>query len=125
MPLYPARRLCALSGISYRQADYWTTNGLLHPTAVLSNGMPSPKSRYQSAYPLTAHNPGTGFTRQYAAREVSVAYVMRYLTADAHLPVFRAALVARAYVEDGTTDHVLCDHVTIHLDLDIPEWPDA
>jgi hypothetical protein len=115
-----AQRLCDLSGVTYRQCDYWTGNGWLRPSAWREGAVPPGRN---ATWTPTLANPGSGRARLYAVAEVSVAYVMRYLIEDAHLSVARSALVARGYVEDGQRAFDLAEHVTVTLSLELPAWP--
>jgi hypothetical protein len=124
-PLIEPSRLCALSGISYRQCDYWTGNGWLRPAALRANVLPPSAQSRDAAWTPTLRNPGSGQTRLFPLTEVSVAYVMHYLIGRAHLTVARSADVARGFVEDGQRAFDLCEHVTVVLRLDLPAWPIA
>jgi hypothetical protein len=117
--LVPSRTLCALAGITYRQCNYWTSAGWLHPADIERNRLPV---RRASNWQPTPENPGSGWSRQYPLVEVSVAHVMRYLIERSHLSVARSALIARGYVEDDARVHDLCEHVTLTVMVPIPAW---
>lgn len=116
--LVSARSLCALSGITYRQCDYWTGNGWLHPS---DQAQWRPVTR-RAGWAPTPENPGSGAVRLYPLAEVSIAYVMRLLISEAHLGVMRSHLIARGYVEGGERTHALCKFVDLSLAIPIPEW---
>jgi len=92
--------LCVLAGCSVRQADVWTTRGILQPDRP---------------------NPGSGGQRRYPVSEAVVACVMAALSADGRpiredvAPMVRGQLAngarSRAYVEDPS------GIVTLVLDL--------
>lgn len=53
-PVVTARRACALTGITYRRLDYWTTGGVLAPIGRVS--------RYGDG---DGRNPGSGVEREF------------------------------------------------------------
>lgn len=112
--LVSTEELRAYAGVSYRQADYWTTQGWLQPT---------PWERRPSEC-TDGRKAGQGNPRRYTRTEAAVAYVMRVLVTEAHVGVARSALIARGYVEDGQRTHVLRPGAVVEVSLGLPEWPE-
>lgn len=73
----------ALAGITYRQLDYWTTQGYIRPRRNIGA------------------NPGSGRQRQYTEREARILCTMAALVDDGLDPK-SAALVARRLEMHGT-----------------------
>lgn len=77
----PAMDLCVRARITYRQLDYWTRTGRLHPNE---------------------DAPGSGNPRTYPASEVAVACLLARIV-DAGLSISPAERAARELLATGTT----------------------
>lgn len=77
-----AQELVIRAGITYRQMDYWTRTGILHP--------------------VTEATPGSGFSRYFTAAEAHVAATMKALMDDVPgLSPRKAEEIARHMAERG------------------------
>lgn len=63
--VYTARGIAAQMGVTYRELDYWCTNGWLAPSTIDGFG--------------TGRTPGSGNTRVWAGREVTEAVIFAKL----------------------------------------------
>lgn len=91
-----ATELCHRAGITYRQLDFWTRQGHVHP-------LPRPRRA------------GSGWPRYYATDEAAALVLMARLVDDGLQPR-PAAAHARQLLEHG---HTTIAGITIHLPEDL------
>ena len=97
--------MCEYAGITYRQLDYWTSNGWLHT--------------------IDAETPGSGHRRRFPALEIFVAALFKQVSlisirmANGDMPAIPSALVRNA-IHDNLTDIVvpINDFAAIHIDIE-------
>ena len=95
---YRGATACQVTGITYRQLDYWERKGYLRP-----HGRPR----------LTN---GSGFPREFSDTEVAIAENMRALI-DVGFTVSAASYIAQRIVADPTASEIiLSDELTLRID---------
>jgi DNA-binding transcriptional MerR regulator len=93
-PIVP--ELLSVSGLTYRQLDYWTSRGLIR---------------------ADENSPGSGHPRAWSDREMAIARVILRLT-DAGVSLRVAAAAARSAVENADTSVELAPGIFIDITLE-------
>lgn len=88
-------QVCGRAGITYRQLDWWTREGLVAPSGLA----PDPADGRSEA------TPGSGYARVWAPDEVEVIERMARLV-NAGLRPATAAVAARGVTEIGPGVHI-------------------